>query len=51
MKPTCEHDVNYEDFCEDCAHHPIEEWVGYPMTICAYCIRQWPCAWARDHYA
>jgi hypothetical protein len=24
-------------------HYPAEEWVGYPITICGYCMVRWPC--------
>ena len=43
----CEHGVDYAEFCEPCRHHPQEEWVGYPMTICPWCQERWPCAWSR----
>lgn len=24
-------------------HNPVEEWVGYPLTICQECMVPWPC--------
>lgn len=47
----CEHGVSFEDFCEPCAHHPIQEWVGYPMTACAWELVPWPCAFERARRA
>lgn len=41
----CAHGVDTGEFCEDCAHHPEEEWVGYPMLICPAHSggAPWPC--------
>ena len=44
----CEHDVSVEDYCERCAHHPYEEWVGFPITACARCGTPWPCEYAAS---
>ena len=45
---ACEHGVDYSEYCDSCAHRPVEEWVGYPMTICARCIKPWPCKRAQE---
>jgi hypothetical protein len=33
---------------DDERHEPVEEWVGYPMTICSRCLVQWPCDRAQE---
>lgn len=41
----------YERLYEHSLHVPVEEWVGFPMTICDRCITRWPCEYAKAHGA
>lgn len=43
MIDQCEHGAFFSDFCALCAHQPVEEWAGFPVTICQFCGVPWPC--------
>lgn len=53
MSDECAHGLDTAEWCEECAHHPEEEWIGYPVTICPAHIggALWPCDFEKARRA